>query len=161
MFFDPYSKIIDSTELSVTEQWPDLRVRTFSHQTFRDYHVYCNFILGYICWIAVNFGTLKYESLLNNKHLLWNYKWNFRLSMSAFSTVTRYIFLEQQFFTRNFTFKLLHISIAVTVANSLRSKYYLQFLTNYFTTSWQNLNKIRWSELNLDISDTKKTWMLC
>ena len=36
------------------------------HQTFQVFHFYCNFILGYICRIAVNFGTLKDESLLIN-----------------------------------------------------------------------------------------------
>ena len=43
-----------------------LRVRTFFHQIFQGYHVYCNFILGYICRITVNFGTLKDGSLLIN-----------------------------------------------------------------------------------------------
>ena len=113
-----------------------LRVPTFFHQTFQVYHVYCNFILPYICRITENFGTLKDISLLINifasnncfsdrnifqngvkalskiddafltkrwkfylvriirfcsnfaslwhRHLLWNYKWNFRLPMSAF-----------------------------------------------------------------------------
>ena len=51
--------------------------------------------------------------------------------------------IGNQLFTRLFAFKLFHVSIAV--ANSILSKYYLLFLTN-FTTSWQNLNKIRWSE---------------
>ena len=38
-----------------------------------------------------------------HKHLLLNYKWNFRLPISAFATVTRNILLEHQFFTRIFT----------------------------------------------------------
>ena len=46
--------------------FPFLRVRTFLHQTFQVYHVYCNFILGYICRIAVNVGTMKDRSLLIN-----------------------------------------------------------------------------------------------
>ena len=41
-----------------------LRVRTFSHKTFQVYHVYCNFILCYMCRITVIFGTLKDGSLL-------------------------------------------------------------------------------------------------
>ena len=40
-----------------------LRVRTFEHQTFQIYHVYSNFLIGYICRITVNFGALKDESL--------------------------------------------------------------------------------------------------
>ena len=43
-----------------------LRVRVFLHQTFQAYHVCCNFILGYICRITENFGTLKDGSLLIN-----------------------------------------------------------------------------------------------
>ena len=146
------------------------------YQTFQVYHVYCNFILGYICPITVNFGTLKDGSLLINifaasnncfsdrnifqngvkalskiddafltkrwkfylvriirfcsnfaslwhRHLLWNYNWNFRLSLSAFATVTRNILLENQFFTRIFAFKLFHVSIVV--ANSISSNYFL------------------------------------
>ena len=43
-----------------------LRVRAFLHRTFQVYQVCCNFILGYIFQIAVNFGALKDESLLIN-----------------------------------------------------------------------------------------------
>ena len=38
----------------------------FFHQTFQVYHVSCNFILGYICRITVNFGILKDGILLYN-----------------------------------------------------------------------------------------------
>ena len=47
-----------------------LRVRTFFHQTFQVDHVYCNFILGYIYRITVNFWTLKDGSLLLSLLLL-------------------------------------------------------------------------------------------
>ena len=43
-----------------------LRVRTFFHQAFQVYHVYCKFILDYICRITVSFGTLKDGSFLIN-----------------------------------------------------------------------------------------------
>ena len=43
-----------------------LRVRAFFHKTFRVCHVYCNFIIGFTCRIAIIFGTLKDESLLIN-----------------------------------------------------------------------------------------------
>ena len=55
--------------------------------------------------------------------------------------------------TRIFAFKLFHVSIGV--ANSISSKYYFFFcysLLTIFTTNWQNLNKIRWSE-------THKIWI--
>ena len=58
-----------------------------------------------------------------HKHLIRNYKWNFRLPMSAFATVTRNTLLDQQLFTQIFVFKLFHISIGV--ANSTSSKHYL------------------------------------
>ena len=40
-----------------------LRVQMFSHKTFRFFHVYCNFTLGYMCQITVIFGTLNEGSL--------------------------------------------------------------------------------------------------
>ena len=52
--------------LSTQKQTTLLRVRTFLHQTFQVYHVYSNFIPGYICRIILNFGTLKHRSLLIN-----------------------------------------------------------------------------------------------
>ena len=36
-----------------------LRVRAFFHKTVRVCHVYCNFKIGFTCWITVIFGTLK------------------------------------------------------------------------------------------------------
>ena len=75
------------------------------------------FHLVRIIWLCSNFASLWH------KHFPWNYKWNFRLPMSAFATVIRNILLEHQIFTRIFAFKLFHISI--TVANSISSKYYL------------------------------------
>ena len=41
-----------------------VHVRAFSHKTFWVYHVYSNFILGYMCRITVIFGTVKDGSLL-------------------------------------------------------------------------------------------------
>ena len=43
-----------------------LRVRAFFHKTVWVCHVYCNFKIGFTCWITVIFGTLKDESLLIN-----------------------------------------------------------------------------------------------
>ena len=44
-----------------SKSWLDFR-----HQTFQVHHVYCNFILGYICRITANFRTLKDGSLQIN-----------------------------------------------------------------------------------------------
>ena len=41
-----------------------LRVRAFSHKTFRVYYVQGNLRLGYLRQITVIYGTLKDESLL-------------------------------------------------------------------------------------------------
>ena len=57
--------------------------------------------------------------------------------MSAFAMVTSHNLSEHQPFTRNFALKLFHIPIAA--ANNLSSKYYLQFLTDYF---YQKVAKI-------------------
>ena len=51
----------------MTWDWRLLRVRTFSHKTFRVYHVCCNsilFILFYMSRITVIYGILKEGSLL-------------------------------------------------------------------------------------------------
>ena len=165
----------------------------FFHRTFRVYHVYCNFITGYMCWITVRviFGTLEDEGLLisnifvsNNcskngvdalsklddafftkswniyivwiikcsnfaslwhKHLSQNYKWNFRLLMSAFATVTWNAYWNINFL-HGFMFKLFHDFIAV--ANRRSSNTICNSLLTIFTTIWQNLNKLGWSELH-------------
>ena len=58
-----------------------------------------------------------------HKHLLWNFKKNFRLPMSAFETVTRNTLLEHKLFYTDFCDQVLSFSIAV--ANSISSKYNL------------------------------------
>ena len=56
-------KIIENAEY---KSWCSLRVRAFFHKTVRVCHVYCNFKIGFTCWITVIFGTLKDGSLLIN-----------------------------------------------------------------------------------------------
>ena len=63
-----------------------------------------------------NFASLWY------KHLLWNYKWHFRLSMSAFATAIWNTLSKHQLFTLNFAFQLFHVSIAI---DNCRSQKYL------------------------------------
>ena len=75
------------------------------------------FHLVKIIWLCSNFSGFWH------KHLLWNYKWNFRPLMSAFATVTRNTPLEHQLFSRIFAIKLFHVSVAV--ANNISSKYFL------------------------------------
>ena len=50
---------------------------------------------------------------LGHKHLLRNYKWHIRLSMSAFATAIWNTLSEHQLFTLNLAFKLFHVSIAI------------------------------------------------
>ena len=63
-----------------------------------------------------NFASLWY------KHLLWNYKWHFRLPMSAFATAIWNTLSKHQLFTLNFAFQLFHVSIAI---DNCRSQKYL------------------------------------
>ena len=58
-----------------------------------------------------------------HKHLLRNYKWHFRLPMSAFATVIWNTLSKHQLFTLNFAFQLFHVSIAID--NCRSQKYYL------------------------------------
>ena len=55
---------------------------------------------------------LNFDSLWH-KHLLRNYKWHFRLPMSAFATVIWNTLSKHQLFTLNFAFQLFHVSIAI------------------------------------------------
>ena len=94
-----------------------------------------------------------------HKHLLRNYKWHFRLPMSAFATTIWNALSKHELFTLNFAFKLFHVSTAIdnvevknTICNSL---------ITMFTTSWRNLIKIGWSELHIILSFFTKsrfTW---
>ena len=43
---------------------------------------------------------------------LWNYKWHFRLPMSAFATAKWNTLSKHELFTLNFAFQLFHVSIA-------------------------------------------------
>ena len=64
-----------------------------------------------------------------HKHLLRNYKWHFRLPMSAFATTVWNTLSKHQLFTLNFAFKLFRV---FNVIDNCRSqKYHLQFLNNY------------------------------
>ena len=58
-----------------------------------------------------------------HKHLLRNYKWHFRLPMSAFATAIWNTVSKHQLFTLNFAFKLFHVSIAIDYSRS--QKYHL------------------------------------
>ena len=63
-----------------------------------------------------------------HKHLLRNYKWHFRLPMSAFATAIWNTLSKHQLFTLNFAFQLFHVSIAID--NCRSQKYHLQFLNS-------------------------------
>ena len=96
------------------------------------------FHLVWVIWLCSNFVSLCY------KHLLWNYKLNSRLAMSAFAMVNRNTLLEDQLVTRimrsssfMFPLPLLTVSVQNIIHNSLLT---------ILTTSWQSLEKIGWSE---------------
>ena len=75
-----------------------------------------NFYLVWIIRKCSNFASLWH------KHLLRNYKWHFRLPMSAFATAIWKTLLKHQLLTLNFAFKLFHVSIAID--NCRRQKYH-------------------------------------
>ena len=75
------------------------------------------FHLVRIIWKCPNFASLWH------KHLLRNYKWHFRLPMSAFATAISNALSKHQFFTLNFAFKLFHVSIVIDYCRS--QKYHL------------------------------------
>ena len=75
------------------------------------------FHLVRIIWKCSNFGSLWH------KHLLRNYKWHFRLPMSAFATAIWNTLSKHQLFTLNFAFQLFHVSIAID--NCRSQKYHL------------------------------------
>ena len=58
-----------------------------------------------------------------HKHLLRNYKWHFRLPMSALATAISNTLSKHQLFTLNFAFQLFHVSIAID--NRRSQKYHL------------------------------------
>ena len=67
-----------------------LKVRGVFHKTVRVCHVYCNFKLGFMCWITVIFGTLKDGSLLINtlaSNICFSYRNMFQNSVDALSKV--------------------------------------------------------------------------
>ena len=76
-----------------------------------------NFHLVRIIRYCSNFASLWH------KHLLRNYKWHFRLPMSAFATAISNTLSKHQLFTLNFAFKLFHVSIAIDYCRS--QKYHL------------------------------------
>ena len=69
------------------------------------------FHLVRIIWWCSNFASLWH------KHLLRNYKWHFRLPMSAFATAISNTLSKHQLFTLNFAFKLFHVSTAIDYCN--------------------------------------------
>ena len=67
-----------------------LRVRAFFHKTVRVCHVYCNFKIGFTCWITVIFGTLKDGSLLINtlaSNICFSYRNMFQNGVDALSKI--------------------------------------------------------------------------
>ena len=67
-----------------------LRVRAFFHKTVRVCHVYCNFKIGFTCWISVIFGTLKDGSLLINtlaSNICFSYRNMFQNGVDTLSKI--------------------------------------------------------------------------
>ena len=81
-----------------------------------------------------------------HKHLLRNYKWHFRLPMSAFATAKFNTLSKHQLFTLNFAFQLFMFPLLL-ITVEVKIPLFCNSLITMFTTSWRNLIKIGWSEL--------------
>ena len=65
-----------------------LRVRAVFHMTVRVCHVYCNFKIGFTCWITIIFGTLKDGSLLTlASNICFSYRNMFQNGVDALSKI--------------------------------------------------------------------------
>ena len=75
-----------------------LRVRAFFHKTVRVCHVYCNFKIGFTCWITVIFGTLKDGSLLINtlaSNICFTYRNMFQNGVDTLSKIVDAFFVKK------------------------------------------------------------------
>ena len=90
-FHDMTSNVnLDAGPFSYLFSVEQLRVRAFFHKTVRVCHVYCNFKIGFTCWITVIFGTLKDGSLLINtlaSNICFSYRNMFQNGVDALSKI--------------------------------------------------------------------------
>ena len=91
-----------------------------------------------------------------HKHLLRNYKWDFRLPMSAFAMATYRNINFSHLILRSSSFMFPLLLIIVEVKNTICNS-----LITMFNTSWRNLIKIGWSELYKILSFFTKTLFTC
>ena len=72
ILFQPIAQLLLNTCVFLSLHYPFvpryqlIRVQAFFQKTYPVYHVYCNVILGYTCWITLNFGKLKDKNILIN-----------------------------------------------------------------------------------------------
>ena len=92
-------------------------LRRFVKNSWRPFVKNSKFYPVQIIWKCSHFASLSH------KHVLRNYKWHFRLSMSAFATAISNTLSKHQLFTLNFAFQLFHVSIAID--NCRSQKYHL------------------------------------
>ena len=102
-----------------------LRVRAFFHKTFRVWHVYYNFKIGFTCRITVIFGTLKDESLLINilaSNICFSYKNMFQNSVDALSKIVDAILSKSSNF---------HLVRIIRECSNFASLWHKHLLRNY------------------------------
>ena len=102
-----------------------LRVPTFFHQTFGVYHVYCNFILGYICRITLNFGTLKDGRLLINIFAVSNCFRDRNIFQNDVDSLSK---IDDTFLTKSWTLHLIQI---IQLCSNFASLWYRNLLWYY------------------------------
>ena len=76
----------------------NLRVWAVFHKTVRVCHVYCNFKIGFTCWITVIFGTLTDGSLLSNtlaSNICLSYRKMFQNGVDTLSKIVDAFFVKK------------------------------------------------------------------
>ena len=109
----------------VNTYFNSLRVQTFFRKTFRVYHVYCKFILGYMCWI---FGRFKNDILLINTYASNNYFSNRNIFQNGVTALSK---IDDAFLQKAENFILFGLSDNVQISLAWGINMYCSLLRNY------------------------------
>ena len=104
-----------------------IRVQAFFHQTFQVYHVYWNFILGYICRITINFGILKDGCLLIYIFASNNCFSDRNISQNGVDTLSK---INHAFLNKRWTFHLVRVRV-IRLCSKFASFWNKPLLWNY------------------------------
>ena len=127
---------------------------------FSDYNVYCNLILGYICRITLNFGTLKGGRLLINNLASNNCFSGRNIFQNGVDTLSK---IDDAFLTKSWTFHLVGVVRLCSNFASLWHKYLTwNFRQMKFQTSDVSIcNKKRPIGTSIFYTDFRVQALLC